>query len=598
MYSHSVIGYWSITNFKSVAKAELPLAPLTIFAGSNSSGKSSLLQSILLVAQTLSARASTQPLILNGHLVKLGQLDDLRNSVTNEKRISLSWTITPNSIEDRPMTRLRRLQTLIESVSCEVSFGISEPALQSEQLNPTLFELKFTSRVREIAEQSNNVSYVRLVRKKISDQEPSQQVPDRNRNRWAFHFEIELDPGSAEDLGDDYSDGKAIGCYLHTFLPSSLIVAFDEKAEITRAIVGALTRTPRHRFERDTSGQNSRIPMDLIRRIREILPEFEKALSVREFSFEGESVSLNEILDGLRRTRLIVGPEAVGIVEEAAMNILPKAKGITITGLPGRSLDSAIDFSRDFFATQVKYLGPLREEPKAIYPIQNTSDPQDVGLHGEHTAAVLHRNRYVEIQYIPTSNFNENSESIQPKTVSLEDAVFDWLEYLDIAKKVDTSDEGKFGYSLKVFMAEGSVAHDLTHVGVGVSQVLPIVVMCLLAGADTTIILEQPELHLNPKVQTRLADFFLSMAILRKQCLIETHSEYLINRLRLRSARAEGTSVSELLKLYFVEKAGGLTTYRDVKINEYGTIRDWPQGFFDQNQREIEAIIVAASQKS
>src|SRR6185437_5733489 len=115
--------------------------------------------------------------------------DDLRNSVTNEKRISLSWTITPNSIEDRPMTRLRRLQTLIESVSCEVSFGISEPALQSEQLNPTLFELKFTSRVREIAEQSNNVSYVRLVRKKISDQEPSQQVPDRNRNRWAFHFE-------------------------------------------------------------------------------------------------------------------------------------------------------------------------------------------------------------------------------------------------------------------------------------------------------------------------------------------------------------------------------------------------------------------------
>src|SRR5258708_35331981 len=147
-------------------------------------------------------------------------------------------------------------------------------------------------------------------------------------------------------------------------------------------------------------------------------------------------------------------------------------------------------------------------------------------------------------------------------------------------------------------MGEGAVSHDLTHVGVGVSQVLPIVVMCLLAAPDTTIILEQPELHLNPKVQTRLADFFLSMAMLRKQCLIETHSEYLINRLRLRSALAEGTSVSELLKLYFVEKTGGLTTYRDVRINEYGTIRDWPKGFFDQNQREIEAIILAASEKS
>jgi predicted ATPase len=246
----------------------------------------------------------------------------------------------------------------------------------------------------------------------------------------------------------------------------------------------------------------------------------------------------------------------------------------------------------------VKYLGPLREEPKAIYPIQSTSDPQDVGLHGEHTAAVLHRNRFLEIQYIPTSNFGEKPGDAQAVTIALEEAVFNWLEYLDVAKKINTSDEGKFGYSLKVIMGEGSVSHDLTHVGVGVSQVLPIVVMCLLATPDTTIILEQPELHLNPKVQTRLADFFLSMAMLRKQCLIETHSEYLINRLRLRSALAEGTSVSELLKLYFVEKTGGLTTYRDVRINEYGTIRDWPKGFFDQNQREIEAIILAASEKS
>jgi predicted ATPase len=46
-----------------------------------------------------------------------------------------------------------------------------------------------------------------------------------------------------------------------------------------------------------------------------------------------------------------------------------------------------------------------------------------------------------------------------------------------------------------------------------------------------------------------------------------------------------------------VEKAGGFTTYRDVKVNEYGTILDWPKGFFDQNQREVEAIILAASVK-
>jgi predicted ATPase len=118
-----------------------------------------------------------------------------------------------------------------------------------------------------------------------------------------------------------------------------------------------------------------------------------------------------------------------------------------------------------------------------------------------------------------------------------------------------------------------------------------------LANRDTTIVLEQPELHLNPKVQTRLADFFLSMALLHKQCLIETHSEYLINRLRLRAAEASGKSVSDLIKLYFVEKTNGFTTYRDVVINEYGTIVRWPRGFFDQSQREIEEILLAADRK-
>jgi len=108
---------------------------------------------------------------------------------------------------------------------------------------------------------------------------------------------------------------------------------------------------------------------------------------------------------------------------------------------------------------------------------------------------------------------------------------------------------------------------------------------------------EQPELHLNPKVQTRLADFFLSMALLGKQCLIETHSEYLITRLRLRSVLAEGDSFSNLMKLYFVEKNNGRSEFRSVKINEYGAIVDWPSGFFDQSQREVEDILLAAANK-
>jgi len=121
--------------------------------------------------------------------------------------------------------------------------------------------------------------------------------------------------------------------------------------------------------------------------------------------------------------------------------------------------------------------------------------------------------------------------------------------------------------------------------------------MCLLADADTVLLFEQPELHLHPKVQTLLGDFFLSMALMEKQCVIETHSEYLINRLRFRAAAAESDRISSQMTIYFVEKKEGKSHFRSVVVNEFGAIHDWPEGFFDQSQREAEETLKAAMQK-
>ena len=181
---------------------------------------------------------------------------------------------------------------------------------------------------------------------------------------------------------------------------------------------------------------------------------------------------------------------------------------------------------------------------------------------------------------------------------TLEAAVIDWLQYLDVAESIESHDKGKFGHELVVGIAGGKRHHDLTHVGVGVSQVLPILVTSLLAEPDTTLVFEQPEIHLHPKVQTLLADFFLSMTQLGKQCVIETHSEYLVNRIRFRTAAAvRNNPWVEAVKVYFVERGPDGSSFREVGINEFGAILDWPEGFFDQNQREAEAILRAASLK-
>jgi predicted ATPase len=153
------------------------------------------------------------------------------------------------------------------------------------------------------------------------------------------------------------------------------------------------------------------------------------------------------------------------------------------------------------------------------------------------------------------------------------------------------------GHQLQVKTAGLDRYHDLTNVGVGVSQVLPIIVMALLAESPSMLIFEQPELHLHPKVQARLADFFLSVSLIGKQCLLETHSEYLIDRFRHRVASAVGDSLVDTLKIYFTEREGGTTKCREVPVSRYGAISDWPKDFFEQSQIESESILRAAAAK-
>ncbi|NLE45303.1 MAG: DUF3696 domain-containing protein, partial [Chloroflexi bacterium] len=302
-----------------------------------------------------------------------------------------------------------------------------------------------------------------------------------------------------------------------------------------------------------------------------------------------------EYLLGFRRQIAHEGFE--DLVISALREELGDQPGVTFNRTPGILSDACVNLDH-FFTTSFRYLGPLRDEPKALYPLAPTADPSDIGLRGEHTAAVLdlHKNRL--IRYIPTSAFARDEVVPAPVVRTLDAAVVDWLKYLDVAESIESHDKGKFGHELVVGIAGGNRHHDLTHVGVGVSQVLPILVTSLLAEPDTTLVFEQPELHLHPKVQTLLADLFLSMTQLGKQCIIETHSEYLINRIRFRTAAAlKHNPWVEAVKVYFVERGAEGSSFREVEINEYGAILDWPEGFFDQSSREAEGILRAAMKK-
>jgi predicted ATPase len=239
-----------------------------------------------------------------------------------------------------------------------------------------------------------------------------------------------------------------------------------------------------------------------------------------------------------------------------------------------------------------RYLGPLRDEPKPVYSIATSAEPSHVGYKGEYTAAVLDLYQNQMIQCVLPDDL------ARVRKAYLSDAVRAWLSYFEIAERFYTQEEGQLGHRLFIFPGDVKRRMDLTNVGVGVSQVLPIVVMALISEPGTILLFEQPELHLHPKVQSLLADFFLAVSRTGRQCIVETHSEYLVNRLRLRVAESEwGSGLADQIALYFVERQQGTSNFRSVAIDEYGAIEDWPDGFFDQGPSEAERILMSAAKK-
>lgn len=135
-------------------------------------------------------------------------------------------------------------------------------------------------------------------------------------------------------------------------------------------------------------------------------------------------------------------------------------------------------------------------------------------------------------------------------------------------------------------------------VGIGVSQVLPVLVSAY-ASTGKLIAIEQPEIHLHPALQAELGDVFLESALGESgnRFLIETHSEHLLLRIMRRMRQtASGEELPEGVPavrpedvaVLFVEPDGGHSLVREMPLNERGElVKAWPGGFFEESMREI-----------
>ena len=139
----------------------------------------------------------------------------------------------------------------------------------------------------------------------------------------------------------------------------------------------------------------------------------------------------------------------------------------------------------------------------------------------------------------------------------------------------------------------------LSDVGVGVSQALPVIVNCLKSYEGDLLLFEQPELHLHPALQKKMAEFLLIFARNGRQIIAETHSEHIVTRLRSLAAQDRDNETHKYAQLLFAAKDNtGNTNYTPAEINQYGGIsEDWPDGFIDESAKATKELLVAGLEK-
>jgi predicted ATPase len=248
---------------------------------------------------------------------------------------------------------------------------------------------------------------------------------------------------------------------------------------------------------------------------------------------------------------------------------------------------------------KVKYLGPLRERsPSNIFNQNFTSSPtMPLGRSGEHFVNYFHEMQQKEV-YRLFPERHEGGEFMEGLG-TLKSHFAGWLNYFEIANYFRTSINDKGLISAGVVPYDNlkqvdneAMSFGIENVGVGFSQLAPIILLCLSAEIDDTVIIEQPELHIHPEIQRKLGDFFMSMSQ-HINLIIETHSDHLINRLRVNVADEEYDFSSHNLAITFAEKINGSTHYRKAKLNEHGSydMGDYPKGFFNQATKDTLRMI-------
>ena len=247
--------------------------------------------------------------------------------------------------------------------------------------------------------------------------------------------------------------------------------------------------------------------------------------------------------------------------------------------LPHDALSSAKARSLADRLRQLTYLTAERLGPRETYPLEDLGPV--VGPQGQHTASVLHAEG--EKHILKGLAIQGTASTLLHQAQARMDRFFPGCEF--IVREVPKANLVTLG----IRTSRSMEFHRPVHTGFGLTQVLPIVVAALSAARDSLLLIENPEVHLHPAGQAHMGEFLTEIAAAGVQVILETHSDHVLNGIR-RAVKRNALSPEAVALHFFQQRKDddeSATQVQSPVLDRDGNIDSWPDGFFDQFDKDM-----------
>lgn len=549
-------------NYKAFEEGEIKIKPITILLGANSVGKSSIVNLLLMLQQTASSNTYKSALRLHGENVSMGECENMFRNKETSLPIALEFEFESdllkkslkNELIEEFVESLFRFVRLPLGFLLEVEgktqidveqFSYFDGEMDSEIYTSKEYFLKSLSMLASLNEsmKSNSSSFVKYYLSSsmgvLNEREKLEKMYDFLKN-------------ATELLGNGPFCYYVELCYIESNRNEKVLKIKQVKIKQGKTVILGVEFA----YGKNSSSYNSLcITTDLLslKESEVLLDNKVKGEFSKLINYESTIFTWFSFVDTSRDIFLDFSEEKFSVITK----MLSKIINISLSSLKS-----------EFTSELINHISPLRAHPQRFYFLDKAN---------VNTA-------------LDTLDGNSLTEILKEDD-KVKNSVNAWLARFRL--NVDVSTIQDVVHQLKIH--QNALDLDITDVGFGISQILPIIVQGFLSFSGSLTMVEQPEIHLHPRMQAELADLFIDIVRKKrggkksvdnqKYLLIETHSEYLLKRLMRRIN--EKAIASDQVAVYFIEppmQDGDSASIVEKEISKEGFF-EWPKDFYEGELR-------------